>query len=133
MKILIVEDEVVSQALLTEMLSSYGTCHVVTDGLEAVEAVRVGFDTDERYDLICLDIVLPKMDGQAVLGEIRRMEKERGLIGTDKSKVVMTTVLDDSENIMEAFIQGQCEAYLTKPISKAKLKNQLVDLGVIQI
>lgn len=133
MKILIVEDEIVSQALLSEMLSAYGVCDVVSDGLQAIEAIRDGFDTQERYDLICLDIVLPKMDGQAVLGEIRRMEKERGLLGSDKSKVMMTTVLNDSENILEAFVKGQCEAYLTKPISKEKLENQLVDLGVIQV
>lgn len=133
MKILIVEDEIVSRTLLAEMLSSYGVCHIATDGLEAIKAIEDGFDQKERYDLICLDIVLPKMDGQTVLAEIRRMERERGIVGAEKSRVIMTTVLDDSKNIMEAFVEGQCEAYLTKPISKEKLKNQLVDLGVIRI
>lgn len=133
MKILIVEDEIVSQALLTEMLSSYGACQVAVDGLEAIKAIEEGFDQGRRYDLICLDIVLPKIDGQTVLSEIRRMERERGVVGSDKTKVIMTTVLDDSKNIMEAFVEGQCEAYLTKPISKEKLENQLVDLGVIRV
>lgn len=132
MKILIVEDERVSRTLLTEMLSPYGVCHVAVDGLEALKVVREGFDQGERYDLICLDIVMPKMDGHAVLAEIRKMEKNEGIAGAERSKVMMTTILDDSKNIMKAFTKGECEAYLTKPISKMKLRNQLIDLGVIR-
>ncbi len=131
MKILIVEDEIVSRTLLTEMLSPYGVCHVAVDGLEALQVIREGFDQGDRYDLICLDIVMPKMDGHAVLAEIRKMEKDEGIVGAERSKVMMTTILDDSENIMKAFTKGECEAYLTKPISHVKLKNQLIDLGVI--
>ena len=79
MKILVVEDEYISRILLTEMLSEYGTCHVATDGKEAVAIMEHSFDTNERFDLVCLDIMMPEMDGQEVLYLIRKMEEERNI------------------------------------------------------
>jgi len=38
--------------------------------------------------------------------------------GGDCTKIIMTMALDDSQNIMKAFTEGHCEAYLTKPISR---------------
>lgn len=131
MRILIVEDEFISRTLLSEMLSEYGICHITTDGKEAVEVMRRALGNREKYDLVCLDIMMPEMDGQEVLAEIRKMENEFGITNNDAAKVIMTTALDDSKNIMRAFTEGHCEAYLTKPIEKDKLINQLKDLKLI--
>jgi two-component system chemotaxis response regulator CheY len=43
----------------------------------------------------------------------------------------MTTALDDSKNIMQAFANGRCEAYLTKPLNREKLLQHLRDLRLI--
>jgi two-component system, chemotaxis family, chemotaxis protein CheY len=129
MKILVVEDEYISRMLLTDMLSEYGTCHVATDGKEAVTIMEHSFDTNERFDLVCLDIMMPEMNGQDVLYLIRKMEERRNI--GEETKVIMTTALDDSKNIMQAFAKGRCEAYLTKPIDKVKLIQHLMDLQVI--
>ncbi len=127
MKILIAEDEFVSRTILTEMLSAYGTCHVAVNGLEALEAIENAIEK-EKYDLVCLDIMMPELDGQEVLSGIRKLEKERGLEGV--TKVFMITALDDSENIMKAFTQGHCEAYLTKPIKKEELEKHIREMGL---
>ena len=132
MKILIVEDEFISRTLLSEMLSEYGICHIATDGREAVEVLGRAYAVSEKYDLVCLDIMMPEMDGQEVLTEIRKMEQEHGISGENATKVIMTTALDDSKNIMKAFTEGHCEAYLTKPIEKEKLVSQLRDLKLIK-
>jgi two-component system, chemotaxis family, chemotaxis protein CheY len=129
MKILIVDDEYISRVLLTEMLSVYGTCYVATDGREAVAILERSFDTNEQFDLVCLDIMMPEMDGQEVLLLIRKMEEARNIQGI--TKVIMTTSLNDSENIVRAFMQGGCEAYLTKPINRVKLLQHLLELRVI--
>ena len=50
------------------------------NGKEAVEAVRNALETVEPYNLICLDIMMPEMDGQQALREIRDMEEARGII-----------------------------------------------------
>ena len=131
MKILIVEDEFISRTLLEEMLSSFGTCRLATNGREAVEILHHSYLEGEPFSLVCLDIMMPEIDGQQVLAEIRNMERTFGIEKKDKTKVIMTTALDDSHNILKAFTEGRCEGYLTKPIDKAKLVSQLKDLNLI--
>jgi two-component system, chemotaxis family, chemotaxis protein CheY len=129
MKILVVDDEYISRILLTEMLSAYGTCHTAADGMEAVAILQDAFAAGERFDLVCLDIMMPGIDGQEVLLLIRKMEEERHILGI--TKVIMTTALNDSKNIIRAFTLGGCQAYLTKPINRDKLVQNLIDLKMI--
>lgn len=132
MKILIVEDEPVSRKLLDNFLASYGECDKASDGAEALDCLRESLGQDgTRYDLICLDIMMPGMDGQTALKKIREMEKERGVSAGDQVKVIMVTALDDSENIMQALVKGKCEGYLTKPVTRVKMHEQLVELRLI--
>lgn len=131
MKVLIVEDEFISRTLLTELLLPHGVCHIATNGREAIDVLARSYDDDSKYDLVCLDIMMPEVDGQEVLSEMRRIERERNIGREKRTKVFMTTALDDSNNIMKAFTDGQCEAYLTKPISKEKLEAYLVEFNLL--
>jgi len=131
LKILIVEDDFVSRSVLIEHLSSFGICDTAVNGHEAVTAFTKALEQKLPYDLICLDIMMPGMDGQETLREVRRIEENHGIVGLDGVKVIMTTALDDFQNIMMAF-RSQCESYLVKPIEKAKLLNQLRGLSLIE-
>jgi len=132
MKTLIVEDDFLSRSLLSTLLSEYGVCHVAVNGQEALNAVERGLVENDPYELICLDIMMPVMDGQQALQKIRKLEEEHGIGGLDTAKVIMVTAADDSKNIMRAFRQGQCEAYLTKPLDREKLITHIRDLGLIK-
>ncbi|MCB2183623.1 MAG: response regulator [Desulfobulbaceae bacterium] len=130
-KLLIVEDEIVSRLLLTEMLQRhFEICHTAVNGREAVDSYLHSLEEHEPYDLICLDIMMPEMDGQAALEEIRKIEKERGIGGNDMVKVLMVTALSGAKDIMGAFMKGACEGYLTKPISPEKLEEYLKKFGL---
>lgn len=124
MKTLIVEDEFTSRLLLQKMLEQYGECHVAVHGREAVEAVKASVAAGQPYDLVCLDIMMPLMDGQETLRAIRAIEANAGIHGLDGVKVIMTTVLGDKDNIMESF-REQCDGYLVKPIEKDKITRLL--------
>jgi two-component system, chemotaxis family, chemotaxis protein CheY len=130
MKALIVEDDSTSRLLLQEFFKSEGPVHTAVNGNEAVEAVRVALDADERYDLICLDIMMPVMDGQEALRKIRALEEAKGINSSKGAKIVMTTALADMRNVTSAY-SGLCDAYLTKPILKAKLLEKLRELALI--
>ncbi len=132
-KILIVEDEFISRTLLMEMLAPFGDCDAVSNGREAIDILEKSYSlAGVGYDLVCLDIMMPKMNGHEVLREMRRIEKDKGIYGADAAKVLMVTALDDAKNIMKALVEGRCEAYLTKPISKARLEEQLRQLQLIE-
>lgn len=117
--------------LLQIYLSDYGECFVAVNGNEAVEAVKDALKEGQPYDLICLDIMMPEMDGRQALEKIRQLEQNRGIGGRDGIKVIMTTALSDSRTIMGSFRTG-CEAYIIKPIEKQKLLKELEELGLTQ-
>jgi two-component system, chemotaxis family, chemotaxis protein CheY len=131
MKTLIVEDDFTSRLLLQELLKSYGPSHIAVNGEEAVEAVNAALEAGEHYDLICLDIMMPKMDGQVALRIFRDQEEARGIRSSEGAKIVMTTALSDIQSVMEAY-RNLCDGYLTKPIEKAKLLEELRNLKLIK-
>ena len=131
MKTLIVEDDFTSRLLLQELVKSYGTSHIAVNGKEAVEAVRQAMEDGKPYDLICMDIMMPEMDGQEALRKIRAQEEASGILSTKGVKIVMTTALGDPKNVIAAF-GNLCDAYLTKPVQKAKLLEELRKLKLIE-
>ncbi|HJT89919.1 MAG TPA: response regulator [Bryobacteraceae bacterium] len=129
MKTLIVEDDFTSRLLLQEILKAFGAVHIAVNGREALEAVNTAMENGQPYDLICLDIMLPEMDGYEALRKIRGAEEERGITSSHGAKIIMTTALDHVKNVIQAF-HGLCDAYLVKPIDKAKMLEQLGALGL---
>jgi len=130
MKSLIVEDDLTTRVLLQKLLERYGQCHIAVNGRDGVEAARAAMEAGKPYDLICLDIMMPDLDGHAVLKEIRGMEEARGIVSADGAKIVMTTGLADANNVKQA-IRGQCSWYLIKPIKTSKLVHLLEQLKLI--
>lgn len=132
MKILIVEDDLASRKLLYKFMSDYGECDITIDGMEGLDAYLIALDEGDPYKLICLDIMMPKVDGVKVLKTIREIEKQRNIEGDGKVKIVMTTALNDVDVVKNSFDSG-CEVYATKPIDIKKLKNVMEKLNFKKI
>jgi two-component system chemotaxis response regulator CheY len=130
MKILIAEDDLVSRKFLFKFLSQYGECDLVVDGLEALDAFLISLKEDKPYDLICLDIMMPKVDGVKVLKHIRDLEIQKGMLSNVRSKVIMTTALAETQFVQNAFEIG-CDAYAAKPIDTEKFVEVLHKLELI--
>ena len=131
MKTLIVEDDFTSRTLLHELLQGYGPCHIAVNGKEAVKAVAAALQEHQPYDLICLDILMPEMDGQQALERIRADEEARGISSANSVKIVMTTALPDPKNVDKAFY-NLCDAYLVKPIDRDQLVKTLQKLHLVE-
>ena len=130
MKTLIVDDDFASRLLLQTVLSKYGECHIATNGWEAVDAFRRGQENGSGYDLVCMDIMMPDMDGQSAVREIRALEAARGVGSRDQAKIVMATALDDIKSVMASFNE-LCDAYLVKPVDANQLLGQVQSFGLI--
>ena len=131
MRILIVEDDFTSRLLLQSFLSKYGECHIAVNGKEALAAFRTSLESGQPYDLICMDIMMPEMDGQTAIKGIRALEEVGGTLSTSGVKIIMTTALDDVKNVVQSF-RSLCDAYLFKPIDTGKLLGHMQDLRLIQ-
>lgn len=131
MKILLAEDDYVTRKAMDNFLSKYGECEVTVDGMEAVDAFMLAMEEEEPYDLICLDIMMPVMDGYQALMAIRNLEKERSIPKEEQVKVIMTTALNDENNVKMAFDLG-CTIYSGKPIDQVRFEQALKKLGLIE-
>ena len=129
MRILLAEDDFVTRKFMTSFLSKYGNCDVTVDGMEAVDAFLMALEDDEPYDLVCLDIMMPVMDGYQALQGIRNLEKERNIPPEKAVKVIMATALNDERNVKMAFDLG-CTIYTGKPIDQDRFEMALKKLGI---
>ncbi len=132
MKILIAEDDLVSRKFLSEFLSKYGECDLVVDGLETIDAFLMALRDKDPYQLICLDIMMPKVDGVKTLKALRDLEKQYAIPAEERVKIIMTTALAEAQLVKTAFEYG-CEAYAAKPIDTEKLIEVMGKLGLIKI
>lgn len=132
MRCLIVEDDFISRRILQQLLSSHFECDIAVDGEEGVESFRLAYDEKKPYDLICLDIMMPKLDGREALKRIRQMEKEMEVPPNMEAKIIMTTTLDDPKTVFDTYYSGGATSYLVKPIDKARLMRELRAIGLIR-
>lgn len=129
MKILIAEDDLASRKFLFKVMTRYGECDMTVDGIEAVEAFMIAMDIGEPYDLICLDIMMPKVDGLRALKAIRDIEKQKGVPDDKRVRIIMTSALNEDEVVFDSLSSGS-EAYITKPINVQQLE-KLMQKGII--
>ena len=129
MRILIAEDDLVSRKFIHKILSECGECDLVINGKEAIDAYMMSTTDDEPYDLICLDIMMPLIDGTKVLKTIRDLEKQSKIPDDKKAKIIMTTALGDTQVVQRSFDYG-CDAYASKPIDVDKFKDVMRKLGL---
>lgn len=102
-RILIIEDEVAIQSILSELLMESGyIAEVACDGLEGITKFR-----KHGFSLILLDIMMPKIDGYTVCEIIR---KESNI------PIIMLTALDEEQAQVKAF-ELKADDYITKPFS----------------
>jgi two-component system chemotaxis response regulator CheY len=131
MRVLIVEDDLVSQTILKKTFAAYGTTDIAADGKEAVQAFQLALEGNAPYDLVCLDILMPHMDGHEALRNFREMEKTKGIRGKDETKVIMISALGDPRSVVRAYYEGGATSYLTKPFDLDTLLAIVEGLGLI--
>jgi len=131
MRILIAEDDFASRKFLYKYLSSFGECDISIDGIEAVDSFIMALEEGNPYDLICLDNMMPKLDGTRALKAIRDVEKQKGIEEGGRVKIIMTMALSNTSKVCSSF-DTRCEAYTVKPIDEKKFVDVLKRLGLLE-
>ncbi len=130
MRILVVDDEVVSRKKMMKSVSSLGTCEGVQNGNAAISAVQTALEEWKLYDLITLDISMPDISGTEVLSSIRDMEKQKGLDDEERATIFMVTSHSDMDTVKACV--GKCNGYIIKPFNKDVIMEKLKKAGVVR-
>lgn len=113
-RILAVDDDPLNRDMLASRLTRQG--HSVTaaaDGLEVLEKVR-----QQRFDLVLLDVMMPRLDGYGTLLRLKADEELRHL------PVIMISALDDLSSVVRC-IEAGAEDYLPKPFNATLLRARI--------
>jgi CheY-like chemotaxis protein len=121
--VLIVDDHPVDIQMLNEMLVDKLDIRHATSGEEAIKKIH-----KKMPDLILLDILMPGLDGRHVLKYIRDHERQKKVAAQDRVKIVMISAMGFPQGGMKA-LHSQCDAYLTKPVTRENLAEVLHALG----
>ncbi len=130
MKSLIVDDVLLIRKFLIRILSEYGHCDSVEDGHKALSFHSEAFQKREPYQLLCLDIMMPNLDGLQVLKRIRNFEQSHHIGANDKIKIIMITSMKELSYVNRALEFG-CDDYVVKPIETDLLIQKLKHLKLI--
>jgi two-component system chemotaxis response regulator CheY len=130
MKVLILEDDFVCRVTLQKLLSVHGECHVAAQGVEALQAFQMALHEGSPYDLVCLDIMMPGLDGHEVLVAMRAIEAKKGIFSGHGTMIVMVTAVGEMKHVMDAY-SALCDGYVTKPVSPDTLYQTLRELKLI--
>lgn len=128
MKILVVDDEVVSRKKMEKIMTEFGECHIVESGKDAVDSFADAWRIGIPFDLISLDIGMPDISGIEVLTMIRSIEKEKALDNSQRVKVMMVTTHSDKDIVVNSMKAG-CNNYIVKPFDRKRVVEKLVTLG----
>jgi CheY-like chemotaxis protein len=113
--VLLVEDGPDNRVLISRILERSGlTVEIAEDGVAGVEAALHG-----EFDLILMDIQMPRMDGLTATGELRRH-------GFDAPIVALTA--NSEEGWRERCLEAGCDDYLTKPVDRMLLLERIARL-----
>ncbi len=131
MKIMIVDDEIVSRMKMQKILNSVGECEAFESGVESLETFWQAIENHAPFDVITLDITMPEMDGTEILSKIRQIETEMKVPKEKRVKVLMVTSQVD-EDTVRTCIQAGCDEYIAKPFDKVLIlekfrKMELID------
>ncbi len=129
MRIMVVDDELVSRKKMEKILSGFGEVEVVENGEKAIDIFRKASDKGEEFDLITLDIEMPGIDGTETLFEIREIEKEKHIPTNKQVKVLMVTSHSHRDYVITS-MQAGCNDYIVKPFTKDTVIKKLFDMNV---
>ena len=120
MKILLAEDDFVTRKFMASFLSKYGECDVTVDGMEAVDAFMLALEEGEPYDLVCLDIMMPVMDGLKASREIRKIDRD----DCRSIPIIAMSANAFDEDVKRSLASGM-NGHLSKPINISRLEGML--------
>lgn len=131
MRVLIADDDFVNRKFLEKILKEYGEVIGVDNGMSAVEEAVKALEEKNGFGLICLDIMMTRLDGYKTLEAIREAENKLETSEKTRAKVIMISALD--EVVLDSIqVCDDYDAYICKPIVMDKFEALLSKMGFVK-
>ena len=123
LRALVADDHAINREIMQGFLGQMGFDVVLAeDGLQALRAFR-----DGNFDVVCLDISMPDMDGITALREIRQHAQATG----QHCPPILAFTANAMAHQVDTYLAAGFDAHLAKPFRRAEMRRKLQDLGVL--
>ncbi len=124
-RVLVVEDNAVNRKVVVRLLERLGlSADIAVDGVEAVEALHSAANVRSAYDVVLMDVEMPRLNGHDAT---RRLRAE---LPSDAQPYVIALTAHTDEQSRAASKAAGCDAHLGKPIRLGALEQALQSAGV---
>ncbi len=125
LSILLVEDNVLNQRIVTFSLKKYNhNVTIANNGLEALDRFK-----ESQFDVILMDLMMPEMDGLEATVKIRELEIQNNL--SARTPIIALTA-NTMDNDRDKCISYGMDEFMAKPFDIEKLKRIFQDLEIVK-
>jgi two-component system chemotaxis response regulator CheY len=125
MRVLTIEDDPTAQMVLKNILCKFADVTESANGEEGLQTFCAALKDGNGFDLVCLDIGLPDVQGNDLLRMLRKTEAENPA----KPSVVLVMTASHEIQIVQKMITLGADGYFVKPVNRVKLVVRLRELG----
>lgn len=130
MRALIIDDDPDYRSMLNMLLSPYGQIDEVEHGTAGFKAFCAALKEEDPYDLLLIDVMMPRRNGFDTVSSIRLVEQKLGLTGSEGVKIIIITGVQ-SDFFIEKSLRLGCEGICFKAEGTGPLIEKLRELGLI--
>jgi two-component system, chemotaxis family, chemotaxis protein CheY len=125
MRVLTIEDDPTAQMMLKNILCKFADVTESANGEEGLQTFCAALKDGNGFDLVCLDIGLPDVQGNDLLQMLRKTETEK----PTKPAVVLVMTASHEIQVIQKMITLGADGYFVKPVNRVKLIVRLRELG----
>ena len=124
-RFLVVEDEEMSRTMLTDILSVYAPTDSAVNGEAGLRLFEQALSSGKPYSLVCVDLMMPVMNGLALVREIKKIEADNLSFGDGHTRVFVVTSNTCPWVKSELVLENLCDDYILKPYDRARIVTSL--------
>ena len=132
LRILIVDDSSSARHLVSQHLIAHGSCEQARDGLEAVELVERALTDEEPFDLIIMDVEMPRLNGIEAVKRINALFEARDVPEPQRARIIMLSTHGDPGRVLKAQYDAGAHLYVTKPFKPDTLIQAMASLDLLR-
>jgi two-component system chemotaxis response regulator CheY len=129
---LVIDDDIVSRWMLRDFLVTFASCDVAENGKEGLLLFETALADGDPYKLLCVDLIMPEMNGLALIRKIRDLEKNNPLFAEYRTKIFVISASDSAWDKADLLLDNLCDDYIVKPFNRESLKTKLRYHGLVR-
>lgn len=128
---LVVDDDDMGRMMLQDFLTEFAPCDAASNGREGLSCFEMALAGGNPYGLLCIDLIMPEMNGLALIRKIREIEKNHPFFTDFRTKIFVITANDSPWDKADLVLDNLCDAYIVKPFNRNTLAADLLKNGLV--